>query len=120
MRALGKKLELKTYQNDDVVQFTHTGKHKSCAEEQMLVPVPVMYRYYHIGRAYDLAQLKNLHPGSGTKLSIDYVSVQALIQELEQVSELVNDPVLQHYGEALGRYLGEFRTQTSAWLVVRC
>lgn len=120
MRSLGRKLELATYANDKVATF----KLESILGElgnvdgQVAVPVPIMFRYYHLGRAYDLHQLKNLHP-TGT-LSIDFTSTQLLIAELEQLSELVSDPVLRHYTNQLVPYLSSARGNTKDKLTVRC
>jgi hypothetical protein len=75
-----------------------------------------MFRYYHLGRAYDLHQLKNLHPAEAH--TIDFTSIQLLALELEQVSELVGDPVIRHYGNRLVSYLAAAREATKDNLTV--
>ena len=97
MRSLGRKLELATYAHDKVATFKLASKALVPEAATVSVPVPIMYRFYHVGRAYDLNQLKNLQPSGNA--AVDFISIQLLIQELEQVSELIDDPVLRHYGE---------------------
>ncbi|WP_156401398.1 hypothetical protein [Duganella sp. Root1480D1] len=67
------------------------------------VPIPIMYRFYHIGRAYDLHQLKNFSPRECS--AIDFISMNLLIAELEALRELINDSVLNHYGDQLIDYV---------------
>lgn len=119
MRALGKKLELATYANDKPFIFKFASKSMSTEhpEEVVTIPIPIMYRYYHIGRAYDLHQLKNLQPTGDT--SIDFISAQLLIQELEQIMELIDDPVLQHYSGLLILYLKGARSDTKDRLILK-
>ena len=119
IRALGRKLELATYENDLKVDFTINSHIEPAVgnESPVSVPLPLMYRYYHIGRAYDLHQLKNLHP-TGVS-SLDFLSMQLLIQELEQIAELINDPVLHHYSALLVAYLVSARSDTKSKLLIR-
>jgi len=119
MRALGKKLELATYANDKLFIFRLASKSMTTEhpEEIVTVPIPIMYRYYHVGRAYDLHQLKNLRPTGDT--SIDFISIQLLIQELEQISELIDDPVLHHYSGLLIPYLKSVRSDTKDRLILK-
>ena len=119
IRALGKKLELATYQNDKQVVFAINSQIDLAVggESSVSVPLPLMYRYYHIGRAYDLHQLKNLHPTGAS--SVDFLSMQLLIQELQQVAELIDDPVLHHYSARLVAYLVSARSDTKSKLLIR-
>jgi hypothetical protein len=118
MRSLGKKLELATYANDKLFTFRLASKSLSSEQPENIVsvPVPIMYRFYHVGRAYDLHQLKNLQPTGSS--SIDFVSIQLLVQELEQVMELIDDPVLHHYSNLLLPYLKAARTDTKDRLIL--
>lgn len=118
MRSLGKKLDLATYAKDTVGVFRLAGLSPGqwVSDDTVQVPIPVLYRLYHLGRAYDLHQLKNLHPAAGVVL--DFVSIQLLIQELEQVADLVADPVLRHYTGLLIPYLTATRSETKWRLVV--
>lgn len=117
MRSLGKKLELATYARDKLFMFRLASKLGTADQpgEAVCIPIPIMYRYLHIGRAYDLHQLKNLHPDHSG--SVYFVEMQLLILELEQVSELVDDTVLQHYGNLLVTYLKSARTDTKDRLI---
>mgnify|MGYP001273024993 CR=1 FL=1 len=118
MRSLGKKLEIATYAHDKVVTFRLTSRanEHGNADSYVAVPLPIMFRYYHLGRAYDLHQLKNLHPAEAH--TIDFTSIQLLALELEQVSELVGDPVIRHYGNRLVSYLAAAREATKDNLTV--
>jgi len=116
IRALHKKLDLQTYAHDKVVSFTFKSPaaDSNGALEPVLVPVPIMHRFYHLGRAYDLGQLKQFQPSGQTAVS--FVPLQLLIQELEQVAEFVADPVIQHYCQRLVAAFKVVRTDTSAML----
>src|SRR3569623_98429 len=84
-----------TYAHDDVVTFrvSKAASPESQALSPVTVPVPLMYRLYHLARAYDLRHIIPLHPTSGTVL-IPYVDVQALGLELELVSSIVDAPAI--------------------------
>jgi hypothetical protein len=118
MRALHKKLDLGTYAHDEMVTFTF--KSEATTERQqsepIQVPVPIMYRFYHLGRAYDLNQLKQLQPTGRSVVS--FVPLQLLIQELEQVAKFVNDPVVQHYSDLLVQSFKQTRHDTDSMLHV--
>lgn len=119
MRALGKKLEIKTYANDKMVTFRVESRVAIPGEPEasISVPLPIVFRLYHIGRAYDLHQIKNLHPTGS--VAFDFISQQLLTQELEQVAELIDDPVLHHFCDLLVPYLKAARADTASMLIVR-
>lgn len=75
-----------------------------------------MYRFYHIGRAYDLHQLKNFNPTGAS--AVDFISMKLLVAELEALRELINDPVLKHYGEQLTDYIGGSSVDTKSRLTI--
>jgi hypothetical protein len=118
MRALHKKMDLQTYAHDKTVSFTFKSPDSASTSSlaPVLVPVPIMYRYYHLGRAYDLNQLKQFQPTGRTVVS--FVPLQLLIQELEQVAEFVDDPVIQHYSQCLATAFKKMRNNTSALLLI--
>ncbi|MCP5200410.1 MAG: hypothetical protein H6977_10375 [Gammaproteobacteria bacterium] len=117
MRALTNKLVINTYDHDQKVLLRTTSRTGTEGERRAVeIPVPIVFRLYHLGRAYDLQEVAKLHPLKGTKLGIDYLAVQLLIQELDEVVDLVNDPVVQHYARALAEHLKVFRTDTQAGL----
>lgn len=107
-------LDLGTYAQDNTVSFTCrlavSSEHQS--PEPIHVPVPIMYRFYHLGRAYDLNQLKQLQP-TGNSL-VSFIPAQLLVQELEQVAILVNDPVIRHYSTLLVQFLNQNRNETGS------
>jgi len=119
MRALHKKLDLTTYAHDKQVEFEFKPSAGVALEDvtPVSVPVPIMYRLYHLGRAYDLNQLKLLQPTGTTAVS--FVPLQLLGQELEQVAELVDDPVIRHYGALLGEIIRKTRHDTEGTLLVK-
>lgn len=117
MRALSKKLDLATYARDKLVDFRIVSTSETDNEAMVSIPVPILYRYYHIGRAYDLRQLKNLQPTGS--VSLDYVALQLLRMELEQVGDLVIDPVIHAYNAQLLPLLESARADTAARLVMQ-
>lgn len=100
-RPLNKKLSPETYAHDDVVTFRvgKTASPESQALGPVVVPVPLMYRLYHLARAYDLRRIVPLHPTSGTVL-IPYKDAASLGLELELLLDIVDDP-------AIGQYVGQ-------------
>lgn len=118
MRSLGKKLELATYAHDKIVTFKFASKSQALAQpgNTVSVPLPIMHRYHHVGRAYDLHQLKNLQPTGSS--AFDFISVRLLVQELEQISELIDDPVLWHYSGLLVPFLKSAAADTKDTLIL--
>lgn len=118
MRPLDRKLQLTTYANDKMTVFKYTSSQSEPAgsERAVLVPLPIVYRLYHLGRAYDLHQLKNLHP-SGS-IVLEFVAIQLLVQELEQITDILADPVLRHYSSQLVALLVAKRSDTKGHLLV--
>lgn len=115
MRALHQKLDLETYSKDKVTRFK-LNFHTDQNDEGISIPIPIMYRFYHVGRAYDLHQLKNFIP---TGISaVDFISMRLLIAEIEALGELINDPVLKYYGGLLVGYIGATFTDTKSRLMV--
>jgi hypothetical protein len=56
-RPINKKLELSTYAHDKTVGFIGRGGDNAPIVH---VPLPIMYRLYHLGRAYDLGRIAGL------------------------------------------------------------
>ena len=79
------------------------NSHPDPKDEGISVPIPIMYRFYHVGRAYDLHQLKNFIPTGSS--AVDFISMKLLAAELEALRELIDDPVLKYYGDQLIRYM---------------
>ena len=61
-------------------------------------------------------QLKQLQPTGSSVVS--FVPLQLLIQELEQVAEFVNDPVIRHYSDLLIQSFKQTRHDTDCMLHV--
>lgn len=118
-RPLNKKLMPETYASDDVVVF-QAGKAaspESQALRPVVIPVPLMYRLYHLGRAYDLPRLIALRPTDGKAL-VPYVQAQSLGLELELLASFVSDPALNHYTSKLLELIANTRTDTKCSFTV--
>lgn len=115
MRALHQKLDLATYARDKIIRFK-LNVHPDPNDEGISVPIPIMFRFYHIGRAYDLHQLKNFIPTGSS--SVDFISMRLLMEEIGALSELIDDPVLKYYGDQLIDYLGSTFVDTKSRLIV--
>ncbi len=118
-RPLNKKLMPETYAHDDVVIFQvgNSASPESRTFPPVAVPVPLMYRLYHLGRAYDLPRLVALHPTDG-KVLVPYVQAQSLGLELELVASIVSDGALGHYIGQLLQLISETRSDTKCSFVV--
>jgi hypothetical protein len=115
MRALHQKLNLATYSQDEVIRFK-MSTNLDPDDQGISVPIPIMYRFYHLGRAYDLHQLKNFIP---TGISaVDFISMKLLVAEIEALQELIDDPVLKHYGCQLVDYISGISVDAKSRLIV--
>lgn len=115
MRALHQKLSLATYSRDELIRF-RSNNNSDQGDPGISVPIPIMYRFYHLGRAYDLHQLKNFIP-AGISV-VDFISMKLLAAEIEALQELIDDPVLKHYGGQLVDYIGRISVDTKSRLLV--
>lgn len=115
MRALHQKLDLATYSQDRVIRFKLSTS-ADPSDQGIAVPIPIMYRFYHIGRAYDLHQLKNFIPNGVT--AVDFISMKLLVEEIKALKELIDDPVLKHYGDQLVDYITGISEDTKSRLIV--
>lgn len=102
MRALHQKLNLATYAKDKVTRF-RLNPGLDFNDEGVSIPVPIMYRFYHLARAYDLPQLRNFSP-TGT-VAVDFIAMRFMITEIQALQELIDDPVVQFYGDQLTTYM---------------
>lgn len=114
-RPISKKLELATYTHDSTVRFIGRGDDDAPSVQ---VPLPIMYRLYHLGRAYDLGRVAGLHPTGN--MVVDYVNSQTLSLELELIASFVHDPVLQHYIGELEQLLAYVRSDPKRTIAVMC
>jgi hypothetical protein len=113
-RPLDKKLELATYAHDKTIAYMGRGGDDP---PTIHIPVPIAFRLYHLGRAYDLARIVGLHPTGS--LLVDYVNSQTLLMELELLDSIVDDPVLHHYVDELLRLLIYVRQDTKRSILVK-
>lgn len=113
-RPVSKKLELATYAHDKTVTFKVPGSGDDALLVQ--VPLPIMYRLYHLGRAYDLGRIAGLHPTGN--VAIDFINSQALGLELDLLASFVHDPVLHHYLDQLEKLIEYVRVDTKRRIIV--
>ncbi len=114
-RPISKKLEITTYEHDQKVRFIGRGSDDAPTVQ---VPLPIMYRLYHLGRAYDLGRVAGLHPTGN--MVVDYVNSQTLSLELDLLASFVQDPVLQYYVQELEQLLAYIRSDTKRSIAVKC
>ena len=91
------------------------NKSRELVGEPISIPVPIMYRMYHLGRAYDFQTMKVLMP-DGKKV-FDWHNLQQLKTEIENLGDVVIDPVISHYSNQLLASLNETVSRTSCGLV---
>lgn len=110
VKSLNDALKLETYALHRCVKFSVDSGSGSMGSgsDVVAVPIAIVHRLHHLGRAFDGQVVKHLVPQG--MLRIGFIDTQRLIGELELVAEAVADPVTQHY---LAKLLPLLRT-TSA------
>lgn len=93
-------LELETYETSQksVVQFIDNIR-REIIGNAVEIPVPIMYRFYYLGRAYDFQTMKLLKPNG--KIILDRVQSLKIGSELELFSLIIKDPIIEHFLKAL-------------------
>jgi hypothetical protein len=97
VKPLNDALKIETYSLQKCVKFSvdipsHAG---TTPHDEVAVPVAIVYRLHHLGRAFDGQAVKHLLPQG--MFRIGFIDTQRLISELELVSTVVSDPVSLHY-----------------------
>ncbi len=115
-KAWKNRLSLSAYEQSPLstIQIVD-NKNRELIGEAISIPVPIMYRLYHLGRAYDFQTMKLLIP-DGKKI-LDWHNLQQLIAEIECLSDVVIDPVINHYSSLLLAPLKETIKKTDCGLV---
>jgi hypothetical protein len=118
VKPIEKILDIDSYRNDRKVIFRIVGPDQQPrdANDSVEVPISIVYRLFHLGRAYDFQTIKLIQPGGMTR--IDYLHLPLLTLEFEQIFHLVNDPVARHYLQTLLPLLKSKRHDTKTALVV--
>lgn len=118
VKPIDKILDINSYANDRKVIFRIVGSDQepSDANDSVEVPISIVYRLFHLGRAYDFQAIKLIQPGGMTR--IEYVHLPLLTLEFEQIFHIVNDPVAQHYLRQLLPLLKSKRHDTKTALLV--
>ncbi|GGB14883.1 hypothetical protein [Agarivorans gilvus] len=96
VKAWKDKLNLETYQGSScsTLQVVDSQSRELLGAE-VSIPVQIMYRLYHLGRAYDFHTMKLLRPDG--KSILDWTHIQQLRAEIECLSDIVVDPVVAHF-----------------------
>jgi hypothetical protein len=117
-KPIEKILDIETYSRDRKILFRFSGTREPRKDiaEGVEVPIAIVYRLFHLGRAYDFQAVKFFQP-QGSSL-IDYVRLQLLVLELETIAKIVNDPVVQHYLGVLLPFIKANRTDTKSGLLM--
>jgi hypothetical protein len=117
VKAWKNKLNLDSYKESQTSILQVVGD-VNCMRvgEKISIPVPIMYRFYHLGRAYDFQAMKLFRPEG--KILIDWIHLQQICGELEYLSEIVIDPVITHFTALLLPVLQSFRTEKGAKMVI--
>ena len=116
IKAWKNRLTLSSYEDSPLSTLqVIDNKTRELVGDPISIPVPIMYRMYHLGRAYDFQTMKILIP-DGTKM-LDWHNLQQLKTEIENLSEVVIDPVITHYTSQLLVPLSETVSKTSCGLV---
>jgi len=98
IKPLNDALSLQTYAEQSRVKFRLVPESAplQSGTPEVEVPVAIVYRLHHLGRAYDGQAVKLLLPQGS--FQIGFVQLQRLISELDLVAQVVTaDPVSQHY-----------------------
>ncbi|MFC0677535.1 hypothetical protein ACFFGH_06680 [Lysobacter korlensis] len=99
-RPLQQKLEPDTYAHDKLVYVRVSLPRGDAPIEHVThVPLPLMFRLYHLGRAYDLPRIAAMHPRGS--FYVDFISLQTLLLELQLLTSVISDPALLPHIEAL-------------------
>ena len=117
VKARSKVLDVATYENGLVsnLQLVDNATRKKLCEE-IKIPLAIMFRLYHLGRAYDFQSLKLFRPDGSNIL--DYSTIQNLCAELELLRNIVTDPVIEHYTNVLIPAIQDTKSKPRASLIL--
>jgi hypothetical protein len=107
MSRFNNRLDPATFENDvevDVVVVKAGAEldwSQILPEEQVLVPERIFDRLCRIGAAYELQRLQSLKADQPSRLNRS--QTESLIEEVEFVASIVDDPALRHYIQPLLR-----------------
>jgi hypothetical protein len=114
--ARSKVFDFNQYDTTKKVLFKLTVKTEDSNSNGIEIPIAIVYRMYFIGRAYDFQAIKLIQPQG--KVLITFVNAQLLISELEMLTGIVKDPVLEKYLDILLPYLRSGREFKDCSIVV--
>jgi hypothetical protein len=111
VKPLNDALKIETYALHKSVKFSvdMASDTKHAPAQEVAVPIAIVHRLHHLGRAFDGQAVKHLLPQG--MFRIGFIDTQRLISELELVATAVSDPVTQHY---LAKLLPLLRTTSAS------
>ena len=119
VKPIDQILDITAYAHETKVTFrmTRTDQTQDNAQTGGIeVPISIVYRLFHLGRAYDFQTIKFLSPTALTR--VEYVHLPTLALEFERIFEIVNDPVARHYLQLLLGLLKNNRENTKTALLM--
>jgi hypothetical protein len=103
--------DVATYENSQTNQIRFVdGSTKSELCAPTIIPTPILYRLYYLGRAYDLQGLKRLRPDQ--KDTLGFLESQQICSELEFLNRVVTDPLLKAFSDEIESKLVSIRANT--------
>ena len=116
-KSLARIYDLRQYALSKRVTFNFgvLGREDS-EQEDVQIPIGIVYRLHFLGRAYNFSAVKLIEPQG--KSYLGYKTCQQLIVELEQLQSLIKDPVIEHYTRKLVNFLIANRADPDQGLMV--
>ena len=107
--------EMATYENSETneIRFLDSST-KSPLCDPTIIPTPILYRLYYLGRAYDLQGLKRFRPDQRNMLG--FVDSQQICSELEFLNTVVTDPLVRAFSDEIESKLVSVRGNTNSRL----
>jgi hypothetical protein len=119
VKPIDQILDINAYAHETKVTFRMVRTEQTQHNDQSYgveVPISIVYRLFHLGRAYDFQTVKFLSPSALTR--VEYVHLSTLALEFERIFEIVNDPVARHYLQLLLDLLKNNRQNTKTALLI--
>ena len=115
--AWNNMLELSKYEKADktLIQFVDNTQREKIGEP-IEIPIPIMYRLYHLGRAYDFQTMKLLRPNS--EMVLDRINILELYAEINFLEQVIKDPIITHFIDVLMPILKSVKDIKGAGMVV--
>jgi hypothetical protein len=118
VKPINRILDIDAYKNDRkiIFQVNDSLQPQEGANNMVEIPISIAFRIYYLGRAYDFQTIKLIYPSGRSR--INYIHLPLLTLELEQIFEIVNDPIVRCYLGFLLPLLKNIRTNTKSELII--